>query len=225
MATKKIFLDISCYLCVSSFQRKQKLRVHLQQRHNVCLNAAKQGAFSMPLPNSSFVDERKDADTVMYSCPSCVLYFESLEQLESHINNHHLQAPTIAESSNSNSASSDIPLQTADTSLSQEYRLLYAPPSDDNEFNASSPCSNVTEDYNPKRRAEYVLEVELAISESEKQLVRQEYRYDEVEPHDQVLSSNWLLNDYDISQACIQFQSSTRKLPMKPQALSDLRLL
>lgn len=80
------------YVMLTTFQKKKKktsIRRHLADHHEIKPSFAK-AVTAVPPMGSEFAGAF-DINTIkMYACPCCVDYFQSLNLLESHINDEHL---------------------------------------------------------------------------------------------------------------------------------------
>ena len=95
MATKvKAFLTLVCHICgKSGFIQKRNLREHY--KHHDWLLSVGTKRRSQAFDCYDLVSTEEAATITVYQCPSCFLYFKTLEQVGNHIKQCHLQSSKV----------------------------------------------------------------------------------------------------------------------------------
>ncbi|ORX56983.1 hypothetical protein DM01DRAFT_97295 [Hesseltinella vesiculosa] len=85
------YLKYICHVCLKSFAEARTLRAHLQREYNLELPSVPEGRKSAK--NNQFVHMNDFSSTSQevvsyFACPSCSNYFETLDELKSHVEQH-----------------------------------------------------------------------------------------------------------------------------------------
>lgn len=84
----KLFRKHYCHICRGKdFGRKQNLRKHLKNVHDIQLETGVKGNIRK-VKDHLFVSNKDDADKTVFVCPSCPHYFSKLEELDCHVPEH-----------------------------------------------------------------------------------------------------------------------------------------